>query len=87
MIYSTVSVYLGIVFLQVKHFRALQEQANTYLDLLCSMCDLSDATVKSTATDIQQTKQMVQDNHKKQLLILFRALTALICPILKGHIG
>lgn len=51
------------------------------------MCDLSDATVKSTATDIQQTKQMVQDNHKKQLLILFRALTALICPLLKGHIG
>ncbi|XP_068533202.1 nesprin-1 isoform X7 [Anas acuta] len=45
---------------QVKHFRALQEQANTYLDLLCSMCDLSDATVKSTATDIQQTKQMIE---------------------------
>ncbi|KAM4679141.1 nesprin-1 isoform 4-T5 [Amazona ochrocephala] len=45
---------------QVKHFRALQEQANTYLDLLCSMCDLSDAIVKSTATDIQQTKQMIE---------------------------
>ncbi|KFQ93584.1 Nesprin-1, partial [Nipponia nippon] len=45
---------------QVKHFRALQEQANTYLDLLCSMCDLSDATVKSTATDIQQTKQTIE---------------------------
>lgn len=71
---------MRIVFLQVKHFRALQEQANTYLDLLCSMCDLSDATVKSTATDIQQTKQMVQDN---ELLILFRALTAVICPLLR----
>ncbi|KAM6126873.1 nesprin-1-like [Pterocles gutturalis] len=46
---------------QVKHFRALQEQANTYLDLLCSMCDLSDATVKSTATDIQQTKQTIEE--------------------------
>ncbi|KAJ7400746.1 hypothetical protein BTVI_102513 [Pitangus sulphuratus] len=45
---------------QVKHFRALQEQANTYLDLLCSMCDLSDATVKSTAADIQQTKQTIE---------------------------
>lgn len=76
-------VYLRIVFPQVKHFRALQEQANTYLDLLCSMCDLSDATVKSTATDIQQTKHTVQDNHNNLLLILFRALTALICPLLK----
>ncbi|XP_062428373.1 nesprin-1 isoform X2 [Rhea pennata] len=45
---------------QVKHFRALQEQANTYLDLLCAMCDLSDATVKNTATDIQQTKQTIE---------------------------
>ncbi|XP_008846251.1 nesprin-1-like, partial [Nannospalax galili] len=31
---------------QVKHFRALQEQARTYLDLLCSMCDLSNSSVK-----------------------------------------
>ncbi|XP_061480140.1 nesprin-1 isoform X3 [Rhineura floridana] len=46
---------------QVKHFRALQEQASTYLDLLCSMCDLSDSTVKNTATDIQLTKQMIED--------------------------
>ncbi|XP_009867463.1 PREDICTED: nesprin-1, partial [Apaloderma vittatum] len=45
---------------QVKHFRALQEQANTYLDLLCSMCDLSDTAVKSTATDIQQKKQTIE---------------------------
>lgn len=48
-------------FLQVKHFRALQEQASTYLDLLCSMCDLSDVTVKNIATDIQLTKQTVWD--------------------------
>lgn len=47
------------IFLQVKHFRALQEQARTYLDLLCSMCDLSDSSVKSTAKDIQQTEQLV----------------------------
>ncbi|KAM7172376.1 nesprin-1 isoform 3-T4 [Macrochelys suwanniensis] len=45
---------------QVKHFRALQEQASTYLDLLCSMCDLSDTRVKNTATDIQQTKQTIE---------------------------
>lgn len=51
------------------------------------MCDLSDATVKSTAADIQQTKQTVQDNHNNPLLILFRALTALIRSLLKGHIG
>ncbi|EPY80656.1 nesprin-1, partial [Camelus ferus] len=43
---------------QVKHFRALQEQARTYLDLLCSMCDLSNSSVKTTAKDIQQTEQM-----------------------------
>lgn len=76
-------VYFWVVFPQVKHFRTLQEQANTYLDLLCSMCDLSDATVKSTAADIQQTKQTVQDNHNNPLLILFRALIALICSLLK----
>ncbi|XP_074043952.1 nesprin-1 isoform X5 [Macrotis lagotis] len=45
---------------QVKHFRALQEQARTYLDLLCSMCDLSNSSVKTTAKDIQQTKQMIE---------------------------
>ncbi|XP_039707258.1 nesprin-1 isoform X7 [Pteropus medius] len=45
---------------QVKHFRALQEQARTYLDLLCSMCDLSNSSVKTTAKDIQQTEQMVE---------------------------
>ncbi|XP_038626046.1 nesprin-1 isoform X2 [Tachyglossus aculeatus] len=45
---------------QVKQFRALQEQARTYLDLLCSMCDLSNPEVKTTAKNIQQTKQMIE---------------------------
>ncbi|XP_038195664.1 nesprin-1 isoform X2 [Arvicola amphibius] len=45
---------------QVKHFRALQEQARTYLDLLCSMCDLSNSSVKTTAKDIQQTEQLIE---------------------------
>ncbi|XP_016071417.1 PREDICTED: nesprin-1 [Miniopterus natalensis] len=45
---------------QVKHFRALQKQARTYLDLLCSMCDLSNSSVKTTAKDIQQTEQMIE---------------------------
>lgn len=81
--FHSLRVYFCVVFPQVKHFRALQEQANTYLDLLCSMCDLSDTTVKSTAADIQQTKQTVQDNHNNPFLILFRALTALICSLLK----
>lgn len=53
-----------ILFVQVKHFRALQEQARTYLDLLCSMCDLSNSSVKTTAKDIQQTEQMVKKKKK-----------------------
>uniref|UniRef100_A0A4W3HCF8 Nesprin-1 n=1 Tax=Callorhinchus milii TaxID=7868 RepID=A0A4W3HCF8_CALMI len=47
---------------QVKHYRTLQEQASTYLELLCSMCDLSDATVKSAATEIQCAKQMIEQH-------------------------
>lgn len=43
----------------MKHFRALQEQASTYLDLVCSVCDLSDESVRATAAQIQQTKTMV----------------------------
>ncbi|KPP77537.1 nesprin-1-like, partial [Scleropages formosus] len=41
---------------QVKHDRALQEQASTYLDLVCSVCDLSEGTVRDTASKIQQIK-------------------------------
>ena len=58
-----------ILFVQVKHFRALQEQARTYLDLLCSMCDLSNSSVKTTAKDIQQTEQMVKKKKFKSCWI------------------
>ncbi|KAJ8275253.1 hypothetical protein COCON_G00098780 [Conger conger] len=46
---------------QVKHDRALQEQASTYLDLVCSVCDLSNETVRSTASEIQQLKLMIEE--------------------------
>ncbi|XP_073726049.1 nesprin-1 isoform X5 [Misgurnus anguillicaudatus] len=46
---------------QMKHLRALQEQASTYLDLVCSVCDLSDETVRETAAKIQQTKSMIEE--------------------------
>ncbi|XP_076155328.1 nesprin-1 isoform X4 [Alosa pseudoharengus] len=46
---------------QVKHFRAVQEQASTYLDLVCSVCDLSDETVRSTAAEIQQIKITIEE--------------------------
>ncbi|PIO02913.1 hypothetical protein AB205_0113040, partial [Aquarana catesbeiana] len=45
---------------QAKHFRTLQEQANTYLDLLCTACDLSDGAVKNVAINVQQTKQTIE---------------------------
>lgn len=44
---------------QVKHYRALQEQASTYLDLVCSVCDLSDDAVRVAAAQVQQIKIMV----------------------------
>lgn len=44
---------------QVKHYRALQEQASTYLDLVCSVCDLSDDAVRIAAAQVQQIKIMV----------------------------
>uniref|UniRef100_A0AAR2ILP8 Spectrin repeat containing, nuclear envelope 1b n=1 Tax=Pygocentrus nattereri TaxID=42514 RepID=A0AAR2ILP8_PYGNA len=42
--------------IQVKQERTLQEQASTYLQLVCSTCDLSDEKVQETAADIQQVK-------------------------------
>lgn len=45
--------------MQVKHYRALQEQASTYLDLVCSVCDLSDDAVRVTAAEVQQVKLTV----------------------------
>ncbi|GCB70645.1 hypothetical protein scyTo_0005735, partial [Scyliorhinus torazame] len=47
---------------QVKYYRALQEQASTYLELLCSMCDLSNDTVKKAAAGIQYTKQAIEQH-------------------------
>lgn len=44
---------------QVKHYRALQEQASTYLDLVCSVCDLSDDAVRVTAAEVQRVKLTV----------------------------
>lgn len=44
---------------QVKHYRALQEQASTYLDLVCSVCDLSDDAVRVAAAEVQQIKLTV----------------------------
>ncbi|CAB1447010.1 unnamed protein product, partial [Pleuronectes platessa] len=46
---------------QVKHERALGEQANTYLQLLCSTCDLSEPRVRKTAGSIQEVKLQNED--------------------------
>lgn len=52
----------------MKHFRALLEQASTYLDLVCSVCDLSDETVRATAAKIQAIKTMVNLLYTSHLL-------------------
>ncbi|XP_037550764.1 nesprin-1 [Nematolebias whitei] len=46
---------------QVKHYRALQEQASTYLDLVCSVCDLSHDAVRVAAAEVQQIKLMIEE--------------------------
>ncbi|XP_061651777.1 nesprin-1 isoform X12 [Phyllopteryx taeniolatus] len=46
---------------QVKHYRALQEQASTYLDLVCSVCDLSDDAVRVTAAEVQRVKITIEE--------------------------
>ncbi|XP_074471039.1 nesprin-1-like isoform X4 [Sebastes fasciatus] len=46
---------------QVKQERALQEQASTYLQLVCSACDLSELRVRGTAGDIQQVKLQIEE--------------------------
>lgn len=48
-----------IIYKQVKHYRALHEQASTYLDLVCSVCDLSDESVRVSAAEVQQVKLTV----------------------------
>ncbi|XP_077587652.1 nesprin-1 [Stigmatopora nigra] len=47
---------------QMKHYRALQEQASTYLDLVCSVCDLSDEAVRTTAGEVQKLKIIIEEN-------------------------
>ncbi|MCJ8743979.1 hypothetical protein PDJAM_G00100910, partial [Pangasius djambal] len=53
--------YLEEALIQLKQERALQEQASTYLQLICSTCDLSDEKVQETAADIQQVKIQVEE--------------------------
>ncbi|KAG7239212.1 hypothetical protein INR49_029965 [Caranx melampygus] len=50
---------------QVKQERTLQEQASTYLQLVCSTCDLSEPRVRETAAAIQQVKLQ---NEERMLL-------------------
>ncbi|XP_052391485.1 nesprin-1 isoform X1 [Carassius gibelio] len=46
---------------QMKQDRTLQEQASTYLQLVCSTCDLSDEKVRETAAEIQQVKLQIEE--------------------------
>ncbi|XP_063352154.1 nesprin-1 isoform X7 [Pelmatolapia mariae] len=46
---------------QVKQERALQEQAGTYLQLVCSTCDLCEPRVRETAAAIQQVKLQIEE--------------------------
>lgn len=61
--------------LQLKQERALQEQASTYLQLICSTCDLTEEKVQETAADIQQVKI--------QVAFLTLPLTLLQCLLFK----
>uniref|UniRef100_A0A8C2KL13 Spectrin repeat containing, nuclear envelope 1a n=1 Tax=Cyprinus carpio TaxID=7962 RepID=A0A8C2KL13_CYPCA len=49
------------VLAQMKQDRTLQEQASTYLQLVCSTCDLSDEKVRETAAEIQQVKLQIEE--------------------------
>ncbi|XP_060722109.1 nesprin-1 isoform X2 [Tachysurus vachellii] len=53
--------YLEEALIQLKQERALQEQASTYLQLICSTCDLTEEKVQETAADIQQVKIQVEE--------------------------
>ncbi|XP_073712130.1 nesprin-1 isoform X2 [Misgurnus anguillicaudatus] len=46
---------------QMKQDRTLQEQASTYLQLVCSTCDLSDGKVQETAAEIQEVKLQIEE--------------------------
>ncbi len=59
--YSGGSLGVSYISRQMKQERTLQEQASTYLQLVCSTCDLSDEKVQETASEIQQVKLQVSD--------------------------
>ncbi|XP_037393333.1 nesprin-1 isoform X3 [Pygocentrus nattereri] len=65
--------------IQVKQERTLQEQASTYLQLVCSTCDLSDEKVQETAADIQQVKIQVEERmlESQELAESWRAIKGL----------
>ncbi|XP_061667964.1 nesprin-1 isoform X8 [Syngnathoides biaculeatus] len=46
---------------RVKQERTLQEQANTYLQLVCASCDLSLPQVQDVATAVQQVKLQIEE--------------------------
>ncbi|XP_061559702.1 nesprin-1 isoform X16 [Phycodurus eques] len=46
---------------RVKQERALQEQAGTYLQLVCTSCDLSLPQVQEVATAVQQVKLQIEE--------------------------
>lgn len=56
--YDLMTIYILYVW-QVNRERALQEQASTYLQLVCTSCDLSEARVRETAAAIQHIKLQV----------------------------
>ncbi|KTF86540.1 hypothetical protein cypCar_00031779 [Cyprinus carpio] len=70
---------------QVKHFRALQEQASTYLDLVCSMCDLSDESVRATAAKIQETKTMEFGQQLQSRQSTLTKMTELVSKLTEGQ--
>jgi len=59
---------------QVKQERALQEQASTYLQLVCSACDLSEPRVRETAGAIQQVKLRVSSNSRQRISVFIFTL-------------
>lgn len=58
----------------MKQERALQEQASTYLQLVCSACDLAEPRVREVAASIQQIKLQVGSRRRN----LFQSLRQLV---------
>lgn len=70
----------------MKQDRTLQEQASTYLQLVCSTCDLSDEKVRETAAEIQQVKLQVSDSYRPKYIKVSNVLTSdLSCFFYYGH--